>query len=948
MSNSLHIRKIEQGGSLDRKEIVALLRTKLKEEFKRIGLKEPTEEPSSVNILDCYFTEDDNEILDLAENVKQSVIDERCPNGNNDELNVVLEGAMLAFLSPVLEVNTKTREIAINFMTSILQNLNQKFESKLEKFLRIKVLSSEQAQSVLQTFHNDTTIKLMAKYDIMKKPGSESFQNRYRKQLQEIFSKKSLTAPNSHADGLTDIRGTIQKMIDTQVGEHKRVLSEEAKTIDSEVQLALIHQQSEEAALQNLRKETFSLTSGKNVICFAEVELKQQLYIVFQQVFSQLSTTRCRFVITCQSQLDVCIMKYKAEMRKVLQSKQFCEEYDLSTDHRQISTSVITQFDIKLEKNLQVLKILKEEFKNLLHEKLEDAFGKYNEKWKRKLQQMQTAIKQIAQSHSEKLERKANEVETAEALKEFHELASERMKESFQINLALSVPNVSCHNALLERLSKNIENVYEKVCKEWELQINVSLREVEKAYEEESEKLSNMTFSFNYHDSACATAISRSISAASKRFQTEAKRFLDEKYHDKINAEPIIIGIDFGARYCRSTLFHHGTMLTIPHYDLDGKEELSLVSYVGMLECANFLGKYAQSILQSSTEFQPPIVYDMKNILYYWKNLGCIRDLYNWPFSAMVGQQGPIISGQSFEYPVANIISVLFRKLRENAEKFLNRKVNQCVVVIPHFFDPTQRTNILEAGKIAGFVEITLLEKYNAAALALQFHNMRSNKNETWSYQMRKILLLDFGTDFRFYVVQVFQKEMKLLYVYNWNCRGGKTFHKNLAEYCIQQFIKAFDVSIHELNYDPCAAMVWRRRLSESCTKAMISLSTEHITTVVVSNFYRGKELRVIVTRAKFEEINASIFPSVCEQVNNVLNWAEVGKQNVSEIISTGGYSRIPKLEQVVKNYFNGIPFNNFDSDPEQVMAYGAAIKGAMLASDKSRIKKARSLSSSI
>ncbi|CAL8140401.1 unnamed protein product [Orchesella dallaii] len=529
-------------------------------------------------------------------------------------------------------------------------------------------------------------------------------------------------------------------------------------------------------------------------------------------------------------------------------------------------------------------------------------------------------------SHSSKIFKKLCDGGLADEIEDFRKEDSQNILQQYKEILSWA-DSTNANTNLLRELEIGLNTTFGKA--------RLAIEQLETFYNEYygQEDLSSENImippaiSQEVHDKACSSAISKCIEenllADEHVLKTESKTFLNKKFHEKL-ADATVIGMNFGAEYCKSAVHVNGKIQMIPHYDESGEEFSSMATYLGVGDCDGLVGQHAKSKVEQFSEFRR-IVWNFK-----WICCSNITNYNRWinQYSTWkIGETRGTVSIDGTTYHIATDLSKLFQKLKKNAEKFLNHSVKNCVVTVDHHFDESAKCDIVKAIELAGFTGVTLLEECGSAVLLFKHIVNLQILN-------KKVILLDFGTVFKYYALEVSETDYTMLsnkhYLY-----GGAIIH-DLVEYCIKEFCTVENVKRSELDSD-VKFNYQKQRVWIACEKAIKSLSVNQIVKIRVSKFYKGKDLCAEITLVQMEEILKPCVTNVPFYLSVYLREARLSLENIDEIIISGGFSRFPLIQKTLTSYFQGRPLNNLNVDPDEVFAHGAAIKGAILAANHIR-----------
>ncbi|CAI2189215.1 5617_t:CDS:2, partial [Funneliformis geosporum] len=267
------------------------------------------------------------------------------------------------------------------------------------------------------------------------------------------------------------------------------------------------------------------------------------------------------------------------------------------------------------------------------------------------------------------------------------------------------------------------------------------------------------------------------------------------------------------------------------------------------------------------------------------------------------------------------ISSMILVKMKETAEVYLGTKVTSAVITSPAYFNDSQRQAIKDAGLIAGLNVLRIINEATAAAIA---YSLKEN-----FCGERYVLIYDLGGgSFDVSLLGIEQGIFEVMSVAGNTHLGGKDFDNRLVNHFVQEF---------NLKYKKDLATNARalRRLRTACERAKRELSSSLKASIVIDSLFEDIDFYTSLTRAKFEELNQDLFQSTLEPVEKVIQDFKIDKSQIHEIVLVGGSTRIPKIQKMVSEFFNGKELNK-SINPDEAMACGAAIQAAILSGDTS------------
>lgn len=293
----------------------------------------------------------------------------------------------------------------------------------------------------------------------------------------------------------------------------------------------------------------------------------------------------------------------------------------------------------------------------------------------------------------------------------------------------------------------------------------------------------------------------------------------------------------------------------------------------------------------------------------------------NFPYKIVKKDNGEVgIMAQGKEYTPQEISAAILSELKEVAEAYIGEKVTEAVITVPAYFNDAQRQATKDAGKIAGLDVKRIINEPTAAALA---YGEDKKKNGI-------VAVFDFGGGtFDVSILDIHDGVIEVKATNGDTYLGGDDIDQRLIDYVIEEFKKEQGI---DLRQDKMAL----QRLKEAAEKAKKELSSVEETEInlpyITADASGPKHLTLKITRAKLEALCSDIFERLLEPCKKAVADAKINKSEIDEVILVGGSTRIPKVQQLVKNFFGKEP--NKSVNPDEVVADGAAIQGGILAGD--------------
>jgi len=378
------------------------------------------------------------------------------------------------------------------------------------------------------------------------------------------------------------------------------------------------------------------------------------------------------------------------------------------------------------------------------------------------------------------------------------------------------------------------------------------------------------------------------------------------------------IGIDLGTTYSCVGVWQNDKVEIVAN----DQGNNTTPSYVAFTEHERMIGDAAKN----QTARNPMnTVFDAKRLIGRKITDKTVQDdMKLWPFKVVSGPcDKPLISvksmGEEKKFQAEEISSMVLVKMKEIAETYLGKKVKDAVVTVPAYFNDSQRQATKDAGTIAGLNVKRIINEPTAAAIAYGLD--KKDKGE------RNVLIFDLGGGtFDVSLLTIDDGIFEVKATNGHTHLGGEDFDNVLVDYCIAEYKKQTGIDIK----NNARAM---RRLRTQCEKTKRILSSAHQSEIFCDTLAEGEDFSCSITRAKFEELCLPLFRKCMPPVEQALKDAGLGKSQIHDIVLVGGSTRVPKIQNMLSDYFNGKQLNH-SINPDEAVAYGAAVQAAIL-SDK-------------
>jgi len=379
------------------------------------------------------------------------------------------------------------------------------------------------------------------------------------------------------------------------------------------------------------------------------------------------------------------------------------------------------------------------------------------------------------------------------------------------------------------------------------------------------------------------------------------------------------VGIDLGTTYSCVGVFQHGKVEIIAN----DQGNRTTPSYVAFTDTERLIGDAAKNQVAMNPN---NTVFDAKRLIgRKFTDATVQSDMKHWPFDIIDESTKPKIEveykGEKKTFYPEEISSMVLIKMKETAEAYLGSPVKDAVVTVPAYFNDSQRQATKDAGTISGLNVLRIINEPTAAAIAYGLDKKVGGE--------RNVLIFDLGGGtFDVSILTIEDGIFEVKSTAGDTHLGGEDFDNRMVNHFIQEFKRKY-------KKDPSDNKRALRRLRTACERAKRTLSSSTQASVEIDSLFEGIDFYTSITRARFEELCADLFRGTLEPVEKSLRDAKMDKALINDIVLVGGSTRIPKIQKLLQDLFNGKELNK-SINPDEAVAYGAAVQAAILCGDKS------------
>jgi len=388
------------------------------------------------------------------------------------------------------------------------------------------------------------------------------------------------------------------------------------------------------------------------------------------------------------------------------------------------------------------------------------------------------------------------------------------------------------------------------------------------------------------------------------------------------------IGIDLGTTYSAVGVFQNGKIEIIAN----DQGNRTTPSYVAFNDTERLIGDPAKNqVAMNPTN----TIFDAKRAIgRNFIDSSLQSDMKHWPFTVKDVSGKPqfevMFKNENKQFTPEQISSMILIKMKETAEAYIGCKVTDAVITVPAYFNDSQRQSTKDAGAIAGLNVTRVINEPTAAAIAYGLDKAPTGKEQN-------ILVFDLGGGtFDVSILSIEDGIIEVKSTAGDTHLGGEDFDNRLVNHFVTEFKRK---NKKDISGNPRSL----RRLRTACERAKRTLSASTNASIEIDSLHEGTDFYTSITRARFEELCSDLFRGTLDPVEKALRDSKLDKATIDEVVLVGGSTRIPKVQKLLSDFFNGKELNR-SINPDEAVAYGAAVQAAVLSGDAADDEKMSSL----
>merc|ERR1711935_41298 len=382
----------------------------------------------------------------------------------------------------------------------------------------------------------------------------------------------------------------------------------------------------------------------------------------------------------------------------------------------------------------------------------------------------------------------------------------------------------------------------------------------------------------------------------------------------------LAVGIDLGTTYSCVGVFQHGKVEIIAN----DQGNRTTPSYVAFTDSERLIGDAAKNQVAMNPN---NTIFDAKRLMGRKYNDPTVAsDMKHWPFTVVDASGLPKLQveyqNETKTFTPEEISAMVLTKMKETAEAYLGHDVKDAVVTVPAYFNDSQRQATKDAGVICGLNVLRIINEPTAAAIAYGLDKKKGSAE-------CNVLIFDLGGGtFDVSILTIEEGIFEVKSTAGDTHLGGEDFDNRMVDHFTNEFKRKHK---KDLKGNKRAL----RRLRTACERAKRTLSVSAQANIEIDSLFEGIDFYTSITRARFEELCSDLFKGTLEPVEKSMRDAKMDKSSINDLVLVGGSTRIPKIQKLLQDFFNGKELNR-SINPDEAVAYGAAVQAAILTGDTS------------